>query len=143
MTDRQTFKETLLKTTGPSYFLVKFHVDNTICVIPSKKMVNPTNLCVDGECQEKWSAKEILKATVVAMGEKTEVENAERELMKDLEEQEPPAKKKDNKKTAPRERKGERKPLTPIQPVSAVPNPYASQSCIVFPFPEGTKKEEE
>ena len=42
----------------------------------------------------KWSAKEILKATVVAMGEKTEVENAERELMKDLEEQEPPAMKK-------------------------------------------------
>ena len=49
MTDRQTFKETLLKITGPRYFLVKFHVDNTLSVIPSKKLVNPTNLCVDGE----------------------------------------------------------------------------------------------
>ena len=114
MTERQT----ILKTTGPSYFLVRFHVDDTLCVVPRKKLVDPSSQCENGECLVKWSAKEILKATVLAMGDKADVENAEKELMMGLEEQEPPAKR--HKKTAPHGKKAARKPLTPIQPVSTV-----------------------
>ena len=117
MTERQTIL--ILKTTGPSYFLVRFHVDDTLCVVPRKKLVDRTNQCENGECHVKWSAKEILKATILAMGDKTDVENAEKELMTGLEEQEPPAKRqKTNRKPTPDGKKAARIPLAPIQPVS-------------------------
>ena len=112
MTERQT----ILKTTGPSYFLVRLHVDDTLCVVPRKKLVDPTNQCENGECHVK-----ILKATILAMGDKADVENAETELMTVLEEQEPPAKRqKTNRKPALDGKKAARKPLAPIQPVSTV-----------------------
>ena len=57
-----------------------------------KKLVNPTNLLVDEECQVKWSVQEILTATIVAMGNKADIENAEKKLTEDFEEQESPAK---------------------------------------------------
>ena len=92
MTERQA----ILKTALPSYFLVKFHVDETLCVIPKKNLVDPTHLQVGGSCNVKWNSTEVLEATIVAMGEKGEMLKAEKEQIMNMEnqaEQQPPSKK--------------------------------------------------
>ena len=121
MTERQA----ILKTALPSHFLVKFHVDETLCVIPKKNLVDPTHLQVGGSCSVKWNATEVLEATIVAMGEKCEMMKAEKEQLMNIEnqaEQQPPSKK---KKTELSSKRGKgRKPLAPVQAVCLT-------SCIV------------
>ena len=89
MTERQT----ILKTAGkvPNYFLVKFTVDEALCVVARKNIVDPHELSVNGRCLVKWSKKDILEAMVIAMGEKLAMMNLEKE--KDVKNLEPPQKK--------------------------------------------------
>ena len=53
---------------GPSYFVVKFSVDETVCLVPRKNVVGPTTPSVDELCEVKWSSGEVLTATVLAAG---------------------------------------------------------------------------
>ena len=85
MTERQA----ILKTALPSHFLVKFHVDETLCVIPKKNLVDPTHLHVQvgGSCSVKWNATEVLEATVMAMGEECDTMKAEKQQLTNIENQ--------------------------------------------------------
>ena len=51
MTERQTILKTADKV--PNYFLVKFTVDEALCVIPRKNIVDPNELSVNGRCLVK------------------------------------------------------------------------------------------
>ena len=51
---------------GPSYFVVWFSVDDTISMIPRKKIVGTTVPSVDLCYKVKWSNGEVLMATVLA-----------------------------------------------------------------------------
>ena len=53
---------------GPSYFVVKFSMDDTISMIPRKNIVGATVPSVEDCCEVKWSNGEILMATVLAAG---------------------------------------------------------------------------
>ena len=83
---------------GASHFLVKFDVDNCVCVIPRKHIIDPGNLSVGGHCEVNWSSSEALSATIIAMGEKQAMEEIEKEFLRNMFEEEdvdtePPAKK--------------------------------------------------
>lgn len=58
----------LYSVVGPSYFVVKFSVDDTISMIPRKNIVGTTVPSVDDWCEMKWSSGEVLMATVLAAG---------------------------------------------------------------------------
>ena len=112
-------RQTILKTALLNHFLVKFHVDETLCVVPKKNLVDPTDLRVNGNCYVKWNATEMLEAIMVAMGEKSEMTKAEKEQLKNMEnkdEQQPPSKKKKISESSTKGGKA-RKPLAPIQMV--------------------------
>ena len=66
---------------GPSHFLVRFHVDDCLCVVARKYINDTDKLCVNEECQVKWNAKELLSATVIAMGDKAAMDRTEAELI--------------------------------------------------------------
>lgn len=54
----------LLNTTvGPSHFVVRFLVDETVCIIPKKNVADAAVPPVGDQCQVKWSDGEILTAT--------------------------------------------------------------------------------
>ena len=82
MTERQAILKTADKV--PNYFLVKFTVDKALCVIPRKNIVDQNELSVNGRCLVKWS-KDTLEATVIALGEKSEMTRLEDMMDKDIE----------------------------------------------------------
>ena len=53
---------------GPSYFVVRFSIDDTISMIPRKNIIGTTTPSVDDCCEVKWSSGEVLMATVLAAG---------------------------------------------------------------------------
>ena len=53
---------------GPSYFVVKFSLDDTISIIPRKNIVSATVPSVEECCEVKWSNGEVIMATVLAAG---------------------------------------------------------------------------
>ena len=53
---------------GPSHFVVKFVIDETICVVPRKNIVSSSVPSVGDDCEVKWSDGEILTAVVMAAG---------------------------------------------------------------------------
>ena len=53
---------------GPSHFLVRFLVDETVCIIPKKNIVDVAVPPIGNQCQVKWSNGEILTATLLAAG---------------------------------------------------------------------------
>ena len=54
---------------GPTYFVVRFIVDETVCIVPQKKIMSPAIPSVGDSYEVKWSSGEILTATVLATGE--------------------------------------------------------------------------
>ena len=119
---------------GASHFLVKFEVDECLCVVTRKVVVDPDLLNVGDGCQVKWNGSELLTATVIDKGDKASMEKAEEEHLASLYEKEeattelpPPPKKtkrsqcraKENKTRTPhRKLITTRKPLAQIQKVS-------------------------
>ena len=57
--------------TEPSHFVVKFLVDETVCVIPRKNVVSEIVPSVGDKCDVKWSDGDILTATLLAAGKTT------------------------------------------------------------------------
>ena len=128
---RVTERQAVLRTAGPSHVLVKFHLDDCLCVVPKKHLIDAAKLCNNQECEVKWNG-ELLTATVVAMGDKGTMDKMEQEILSGLREEDetcdkpPPSKKakkdttvdKENKKCTPKN-KGQvgRKPLTQVQKV--------------------------
>ena len=54
---------------GPSHFVVRFSMDETVCIVPRKKILSSSTLPSVGDCCDvQWSSGEILTATVFASG---------------------------------------------------------------------------
>ena len=66
-------KISLYSVVGPSYFVVKFSVDDTISMIPRRNIVGTTVPSLDDCCEVKWSNGEVLMATVLAAGKCVQV----------------------------------------------------------------------
>ena len=62
------YRNLLYSVVGPSHFVVKFTVDDTISIIPRKNIVSATVPSVEDCCEVKWSNGEIIIATVLAAG---------------------------------------------------------------------------
>ena len=89
---------------GASHFLVRFDIDDCLCVVVRKHVMNPDNLNVGDNCQVKWNGSELLNATVIAMGDKHSMDKAEEDQLKCMYEEEeddteppPPPPKKDKR----------------------------------------------
>ena len=65
------YRNLLYSVVGPSHFVVKFTVDDTISIIPRKNIVSAMVPSVEDCCEVKWSNGEIIMATVLAAGKCT------------------------------------------------------------------------
>lgn len=54
--------------TGPSHYVVHFHVDECLACVPKKNILRPNKPAVDSDCTVLWSDGSEYTATVVAMG---------------------------------------------------------------------------
>lgn len=114
---------------GASHFLVKFDLDECLCVVTKKVVVDAERINVGDTCQVKWNGSELLTATVIAKGDKTSMNKAEEEHLTSMYEKEeataelpPPPKKtkhshQENKTCTPH-----RKSTTTRKPLARIPN---------------------
>ena len=52
----------------PSHFVVRFFIDEAVCVVPRKNVMNAVVPPVGDDAQVKWSDGEVLDATLLAAG---------------------------------------------------------------------------
>ena len=61
-----TVRQTILKTSSGSHALVRFQVDDTLSVVPIRRIIDGS--IKDELCDVEWDDSEILRAIIVAIG---------------------------------------------------------------------------
>ena len=58
----------LLFVAAPTHYVIKFYADDTVSIVPRKRVIGSMNPGIGDECEVKWQRGDVFSGVVMAAG---------------------------------------------------------------------------